>query len=569
MKRLFPKKMRMVEKGLVGEVYFGRKTSPQKIVYFYGFVFLTGIIILILGFRLFNLTVVKGSYYLQLSEENRAREITIEATRGTIKDRKGYVLVENKEADIGAVNERINSKRIYHTKEETAHLIGYRQIASGEDLKNDSCITKLKLGDKTGKKGIEALYDCELRGKNGKKLVEVDARGTFLDTLTVVPAQRGKTLTLSLDYLLQKKAYELIKDKKAVVVGAVPDSGELLVYAVSPAFDPQKFEDGQKDVNLYFENKEKPLFNRATEGVYPPGSLFKLFVAAGVLQEQKMNEKEQIEDTGTITAGPLSFGNWYFLQYGKTEGAVDMKKALQRSNDIYFYKAGEKLGPEGIRKWAREFGLGKPTEIGFYEESGLIPSALWKEETLKEKWYLGDTYNMSIGQGYILTTPIQMLYSALPFANGGKHCAPQLLKGGVVSCTNVAANMNTIQIIKDGMKKACEPGGTGWPLFDFKVKNLDLWDKKLRDTPSEKRASVEAQLNRDLTYWNKIETGCKTGTAESHAVSGNPHAWFTVFAPYENPEIMLTILVEEGGQGSDVAAPIARDILRVYFERRE
>jgi penicillin-binding protein 2 len=230
-------------------------------------------------------------------------------------------------------------------------------------------------------------------------------------------------------------------------------------------------------------------------------------------------------------AGTLSFGNWYFLQYGKVEGMVDVIKAIKRSNDIFFYKTGERTGVEKIKKWADIFGLGKPTKIGFDEAEGIIPSTFWKKEVLKENWYLGDTYNLSIGQGYVGTTPLQTVLVTGVFANGGYLCKPQLLKVGTIHELSLQefskpkckiTRFKNLSLIREGMKQACSAGGTGWPLFDF-----------------------------------KIQTACKTGTAESHAKSGLPHAWITVFAPYENPEIALTVLVEEGGQGSDVAGPIA------------
>jgi len=556
MKRLFPKKVPVVRRGHLGDVRFHRAPPLQNIVLLYFFMFGIGLTVLVLSLRLFQLTIVKGAYYRRLSEENRVKEITIDPKRGSIIDRKGFVIAENKEADVSSGHERISSRRLYEAGEETAHLIGYRQLADRADIKNDNCVNRLKLGDKVGKKGVEQLFDCELRGVAGKKLVEVDAVGEYLRTLTVVPPQNGATIQLAIDLDLQKTAYEAIKGKKAAVVGLVPKTGEVLVFTSSPSFDPQAFEDGGGQVEDYLADTDHPLFNRLTEGTYPPGSIFKLFVSAGILEDKKMTEDTIVMDTGNIKAGPITFGKWYFLQYGKTEGPVNLIKALQRSNDIYFYKAGEALGPEGIKKWAGRFGLNGGTDIGMNETEGTIPSPFWKEETLHEKWYLGDTYNMSIGQGYTLLAPIQLAQGVLPFANGGNLCSPVLLKNGKTNCRKVAMSQKTLALIREGMRQACATGGTGWPLFDFAV-----------------AASPEAALAGGKTASpsalpkKSIPVGCKTGTAESHAKSGMPHAWFTAFAPFEEPEIMLTILVEEGGQGSDVAAPIARDIFKAYFER--
>jgi penicillin-binding protein 2 len=481
-----------------------------------------------------------------LSDENRIRQIIVEQKRGTIIDRKGFVIAENHPANVEGSGGRLVSSRIYHDPEIFAHLIGYRQLADDTDLKNDNCMDKSQLGDKVGKKGAEKLYECDLRGKPGKKLIEVDARGQFLKTLTVLPPTNGKTVQLAIDYDLQKKAYELIKGKKAAIIALKPQTGEVLVLVSTPSYSIQDFESGKNPaIESYFKNKDKPLFNRALEGVYPPGSVFKPVLAAGALEENKIDEKTLVEDTGTIKAGPATFGNWYFLEYGKTEGQVDVVKAIQRSNDIFFYNIGAKLGVEGIRTWANRFGYGHLTGIGLDEAEGLIPSAFWKKDVLKENWYLGDTYNMAIGQGYIQVTPLQIAQATSVFANDGYLCQPQLLKNPTPVCQKLPLSDKTLTLIKQGMEKACSPGGTGWPLFNFEIRNSKF---EIR----------------------KIQTACKTGTAESSQdKAGVPHAWFAVYAPAENPEIVLTVLVEESGQGSDIAGPIAKEILKAYFERSQ
>jgi penicillin-binding protein 2 len=247
----------------------------------------------------------------------------------------------------------------------------------------------------------------------------------------------------------------------------------------------------------------------------------------------------QFEDTGKIKAGPIEFGNWYFLQYGKTEGMVNITRAIKRSNDIYFYRAGARLGPERIKYWSGQFGYGRRSKSAFDEAAGLIPSPFWKEETVGDRWYLGDTYNLAIGQGYVLVTPLQATLATSVFASGGELCEPKLLKDEKPECKKIPIAPDTLDIVTEGMKQACAPGGTGWPLFDFKIEG------------------------------RKIDIACKTGTAESLDKKTAPHAWITLFAPIENPEIVLTVMVEQGGQGSDVAGPIAREILKTYFGRKE
>jgi penicillin-binding protein 2 len=561
-------KLPIFEKGHHGSMHFetgGKRKSLSLLI-----IFTIGCIIffLVLISRLFQLTIVKGTYYRDLSDKNRLREIIIEPRRGTIEDRKGFVLVENTEANINAKGERLFSKRTYRQPEAFSHVIGYRQIADTNDFKNDTCINKLRSGDKVGKKGIERLYECDLRGMAGKKLIEIDAQGQYKDTLTIIPPTDGETIQLSIDAELQQKAYELIQSKRAVVVGLKPKTGEVLVLTSSPAYNPQAFEDSDaKQISYFFNDSSKPLFNRATEGAYPPGSTFKMVVAAGALEEKAITTSTLIEDTGVVEAGNLKFHNWAFLKSGKTDGLVDVYKGLQRSNDIYFYKVGEKLGPVKIKEWAEHFGFQNRTGIGIEESEGIIPSPFWKEEVLSERWYLGDTYNLSIGQGYVNVTPLQVALETSVFTNEGYFCKPQLIKaqnGQELSknCKKLSITPKTIDTIQEGMRQACAAGGTGWPFFDFAV-----FDESLTPEPTVKDASPSARITGKPN--KKIQVGCKTGTAESHARSGMPHAWFTVYAPYENPEIVLTVMVEEAGEGSDVAAPIAKEILKMYFERNE
>lgn len=531
-------KLPLFEKVRFSNINFQNSKKDNTVKFFFLFSLIIFLIFAILLVRLFELTIVKGSYYRRLSEENRIKELIIEPLRGKILDRKGLVIASNNAVNLESNNDRLVSNRVYKDGEVIAPLVGFRQLADRKDLKSDSCINKLKLGDKAGKEGVEKIFECQLRGKSGKKLVEVDARHKYLKTLSIIPPVDGQTLQLALDFELQKTAYSLIKDKKAAVVGLKPKTGEILLLLSTPSFDPQAFEDkSTNEINKYLTDKANPLFNRATSGTYPPGSIYKPLVATAALEEKKIDEQTIFEDTGTIKAGPLTFGNWYFLEYGKTEGKVNIVQALKRSNDIFFYKTSELLGAELMKKWALKFGLGGITNLGLNEEEGLIPSSFWKEEVLHERWYLGDTYNTSIGQGYVLVTPLQMARAAAVFANGGYLCKPELIKvetsrRDVSTCQKLSISQKNYDLIKQGMLQACQKGGTGWPFFDFKP-----------------------------------EVACKTGTAESHAKDKLPHAWFTVYAPADNPEIVLVVLVEESGQGSNIAAPIAKEILKAYFER--
>ncbi|MFZ2206235.1 MAG: penicillin-binding transpeptidase domain-containing protein [Microgenomates group bacterium] len=566
MKRIFNNKLSPVQKIALGDIQFRGIQDPGRKTVFMIFTLGIVIVFIILFIRLFNLTIVKGEYYKRLSESNRIKEILIEPLYGTIRDRKGFVLAENKESNVSNAQDFIRSKRTYYYPEETAHLIGYRQIADTYDLQHDYCMRKLIVGERVGKKGIEQLHDCSLRGVPGKKLIEVNASGKAEGVIAVIPPTSGKDVQLAIDIELQKTAYKALQGRRGVVIVMQPKTGELLAFVSSPSFDPTLFEIGDNKVKNIINNEEKPLLNRITEGVYQPGSIFKPILAVGALEDDIVTKDYLIQDNGFVMAGALRFGNWYFLQYGKTEGPVNMIKAISRSNDTYFYKLGEKMGPEKIQQWAEKFGLGNTVNIGFPQGEGTLPSPFWKKEILKENWYLGDTYNYSIGQGYLLTTPLQMAYALNAFPSNGYVCIPKFLKGESADCKKLPLSQENIQTIQEGMRQACSTGGTGWPLFDFKIRVGPNKPTPTSDS-AKKTSSESAQI--DTAKYQGIQVACKTGTAESHAKSGIPHAWIYAYAPFENPEIAITILVEEGGQGSDIAAPIARDILKAYFERAE
>ncbi|MBI1863324.1 hypothetical protein HYS00_04370, partial [Candidatus Microgenomates bacterium] len=367
--------------------------------------------------------------------------------------------------------------------------------------------------------------------------------GREIQTLGLVPPEPGKDIHLALDMNLQKRASDMIEataSARAAVIATRPKTGELLVMASTPSYDPQAFEDhDQAKMYEYLTSTTHPLFNRATEGTYPPGSIFKLIVATGALEDKKIDENTIVVDTGQTKVGPAVYNNWFYTDYGKTEGDVNLIKALQRSNDTYFYKVGEKLGEGRIKHWSEEFGLGQKVPFPLDQAEGTIPSPFWKQERLGEDWFTGDTYNFSIGQGYALATPLQMHQVAAVFANNGTVCDPQLLKNAYPLCHPMKIAKHTVELVRKGMHQACETGGTAWPLFDFSV------DGK------------------------RIQLGCKTGTAESQDSTTKPHAWFTVFAPFDDPQIQVTVMVENAGQGSSIAAPIAKEILTTYFTQNK
>ena len=262
-----------------------------------------------------------------------------------------------------------------------------------------------------------------------------------------------------------------------------------------------------------------------------------------------------------MRVGSFSFGNWYFLQYGKTEGSLDVVRAIKRSNDIFFYKTGERTGVDTISSYANKFGLGKKLGIDLPGEiQGTVPSPSWKEKTIGEQWYLGDTYNYGIGQGYLLTSPLQINMMTAAFANGGTLYEPHLFKNKKLKIKNKKlVDKQYIDLVREGMRQSCETGGVAWPLFDFKVKNERL--------PIDGKDFIEDDATSSAKM-TKIKIACKTGTAEVGDKETKPHAWITLFAPFYKPEIAITVLVENSGEGSSVAGPIAKKILIDYFEKK-
>ena len=312
-----------------------------------------------------------------------------------------------------------------------------------------------------------------------------------------------------------------MRQKGAVVV--TDGYGEILALYSHPSFDPFNIE-------KYLTNPNLPLFNRVISGAYHPGSLFKLVTAASALSEGKIDKNFTYDDQGVIKVNEFEYNNWFFTQYGKTEGLINLKKALARSTDTFFYKIGEFVGPDVLASWANKFGLGNLTNIDLPGEiSGLVPSPDWKRQYKNENWFLGNTYHMSIGQGDLTASPLQANLMTSVIANGGKFCKPHIKQTGEPPvCADLDLSSEDLDQIKQGMLQACLSGGTGYPFFDF--------------TP---------------------QIACKTGTAETE-IEDKTHAWFTAFAQ----DIVVTVLVEKGGEGSSVAAPIAKDILNYWFHER-
>ncbi len=476
--------------------------------------FLRGILILggfVLIARLFDLQIIKGKYYRKLSEGNRIERIKIKAERGKILARGGEVL----------------------TGPEFSHLTGY--LAETNELEvgkiDPNCIEKgpMRLGQIVGRGGLQEYYNCHLTGVDGEELIEVDSGGNKIRVIGAKAPVTGRDVKTNIDYNLQIEIVNSFEGKTGSVV-ATDKNGAVLALFSSPMFDPE-------DVTKSLNDTELPLFNRAIGGLYHPGSIFKPLVSIAALEEKKIDKDFRYNDTGVVTVesqyGNYSYTNWYFTQYGGKEGEIDLTKALARSTDTFFYKIGELVGIDGLVEWMKKFGLTKLTNIDINGEvQSLVPSPDWKEKVKHEKWFLGNTYHFSIGQGDLALTTVGIHRADLAVANGGKLCDLKIV--GTGKCVELKLKAENIQLVKEGMKKACATGGTAFTFFDFAEKH------------------------------NNLEVACKTGTAETNE-DDKTHAWFFNFAPVNNPEIVMTTMVEKSGEGSKVAGPIARKIMDEYF----
>ena len=534
--------------------------------------------------RLFFLQVIKGSSYRALSDSNRIKTIAIHAPRGIIFDRDGTPLVFNvpgfretindktklleknealKLISEGKNNLEIDSLRNYPYRETFSHVLGYIGQISKEELarlqspeatadggQEDKEFVAYKGGDLIGKIGIEKKYEGLLKGQDGKELVEIDNMGKIIRKLGLTDPTPGQNITLTLDVALQKAAFDAAAFiKKGAVIVSNP-FGEILALLSSPSFDSNLFtmgggytapqESEYKKINQVLSDSEnQPLLNRAIGGTYPPGSTFKLVVASAGLEDKVIDKNFTIEDTGILRVGVFSFGNWYFTQYGRLDGEVNIVKGIKRSNDIFFYKLAELVGVDKLSQFAGKFGLGKKLGIDLDgEQSGTVPTPQWKKGIIGENWYLGDTYHYGIGQGYLLTTPLQVNIWTQAIANHGVLYKPYLLKNTTnKQISKKFLSDETVSLVREGMVESCSTGGGAWPLFGFKVKGKE------------------------------IKIACKTGTAEHGGKDTLPHAWITLFAPAEKPEIIITVLSESSGEGSNIAAPIAKKILEEWFGR--
>jgi penicillin-binding protein 2 len=572
-------------------------------------VVVTGLIVVIaVGFWFVQL--VQGDYYRELAENNRLRKLPIKAPRGLIYDRHGRLLVENipsynlmldrshsadlRQAlafaasvlgrplpELTALVESYNAipdfkpvllaenltlaqvarvgvaglefpefeveiqhLRLYRHREQTAHVLGYlgeateKEIAAAEGL--------YQPGDLVGKKGVEQTYDRILRGRDGERAVVVDSRGKLLKEYGRRDAVPGRNLVLALDLELQQEAARWLTgpEKVGAIVAMDPRNGEILAMVSSPSFNPNIFARRlqKSDWEALIQDPNHPLQNRAIQNTYSPGSTFKIVMATAGLTEGTVDEH-----TSTFCAGGAVFYGRLFRCWKKGgHGTANAHGALMHSCDVYFYSLGQKLGIERIARYSRLLGLGSLTGVDIEgEKKGLVPDAAWSEKVRKMPWYPGETISVSIGQGPVLMTPLQMAQMTAIVANGGRKVTPHLIKDAELpEPEHVALDEKALRIVRDGLWAVVnQPGGTAYN--SARVPGAEM---------AGKTGTVQV-----------IAQAARTD-AKALPFKYRDHAWFTSFAPENDPRIVVAVFAEHGGSGSRSAAPIAQALHAKFFK---
>ncbi|MDE3088876.1 MAG: penicillin-binding protein 2, partial [Chloroflexota bacterium] len=476
--------------------------------------------------------------------------------------------IEENHLDFPGVQVGLEPVREYPEGPLLAHLLGYVGHIPREtyaDYQSQGYAST----DQVGLTGLEYSFEKDLRGIKGRRYIEVDVAGREVANLGEEPPTPGKNLVLTIDLDFQKQVQKILQkamrnahSQQGVAIALDPRSGEILALVTLPSYDDNLFATGISvdDYTSLAQDPLHPLVNHAITGQYPPGSTFKLIPASAALQEHVVDINTRIQTPGTIWVPNKYFpddptlAQPFYDWYKPGFGSLAILGGIAESSDVFFYKlsGGESpnfdngLGQDRLSAYARMFGLGELTGIDLTGEAkGLVPDQTWKRKTIGDIWTVGDTYNMGIGQGYVLATPLQVADYTAIVANGGTLYKPQLVhavtdsQGQIVRTIapqvirRVAVDPQNLAIVREGMREGVVSGTSV---------NVNLAD---------------------------LAVAAKTGTAEYYGprVNGHlpTHAWFTAFAPYDNPQIVVTVFVAGGGEGSAIAAPAAADILRAYF----
>ena len=594
--------------GYLGSPMPGRPDPGRRRVMVMAGIAITALLLIVC--QLWYLQVLEGGRFQEASDKNRIRVRPIAAPRGILFDRKGLPLVDNRPAftlsliprelerdpvkrdatlgrvaallqipfaelqeavtkvspdsilpvrvrrglsmdDVARVEEwkielpgvivEVEPQRAYPNSRFAAHLLGYVREANDEQLKQG----RYRRGDMVGQSGLERLLDEFLRGKDGGERIEVDALGRQMRMIQSTEPHPGAQVVTTIDRRIQEAAEKSMEGHAGAVVVMDPRNGDVLAMVSTPAFEIDRFT-GTIDRNAWLrviQDPDHPLLNRTIQTQYAPGSVFKIVVAAAGLQEGTIVPTDRTHCTGEFHLGEWTFKDWK----AGGHGSVDLLGAIRESCNVFFYEKGLKVGGPVIAKYASAFGLGEATQIDLPgEKLGLIPQPKLRRDKRVGGWHAGETVNMSIGQGAVLVTPMQIARFMGALANGGVLWKPRLVQrierpdkgvvwsdGGSVT-GHVELSPMVWAFLRQSLWSAVNEGGTG---AGARIAGLDIAGK----------------------------TGTAQMISKSKAEKGQDHAWFASFAPVGEPEVVVVVLVERGGKGGQVAAPIARKVLNAIF----
>ncbi|MEW6145454.1 MAG: penicillin-binding protein 2 [Thermodesulfobacteriota bacterium] len=486
----------------------------------------------------------------QASRRNRFKPALV--AQDINRDQLAYI--EARRSSLPGLTIEVNNLRQYPHGVMGASFLGYiGKVSEAELLANP----ELSSNGLVGKTGVEKTWEQSLRGKDGFTQKVTDALGRevksnlFQKDLVNRQSVPGNDVVMSVDIDLQKAAEDALGEEFGAIIAVNVRNGEVLALASKPSFDPADFVKGidSKTWSKLMNDKDFPLVSRATQGLYAPGSVFKMVPAAAAMKEGAIHPDTLVHCPGYYRLGSHVYRCWKRGGHGW----MNMREAIVQSCDVYFYKLADKLGIDRISRYMNFFGFGSPTGIGIEERAGVAPSREWKLEKFKKPWYKGETIVSAIGQGYVSVTPLQIVMMTAAIANGGTLLTPNLVIkevafSGETRLNNVPpkgelpVDKVTLALIRDAMTGVVNgPGGTG---HGARLENVTVAGK----TGTAQVVSLDSQ-----------------SSDKAH----KDHAWFTSFAPAETPEIAVTVLIEHGGKGGAVAAPIAKKIIETYFQLKK
>jgi len=458
-----------------------------------------------------------------------------------------FALVNVLAPTLSGVQTDILSVRQYHDGRDMAHIVGYVGAANKVEV-NEDPVTRLP-GFRVGKSGVEMGFERKLRGKAGIIKLEVDARGHAIRKLDTLQSQQGRELVLTIDQEIQHKAMERLKDlRRAAIVALDARTGEVLVMASTPSFDPNAIIEGLKEEQWasMAKSNDDPLTNKAIRGQYPPGSTFKMVTALAGLESGVITPKTKFHCYGGYSYSNVYFGCW------KKRGhrAVRVRKAIKQSCDVFFYNVAERVGITKLSAMGRKLGLGQTYEFGMPQQKpGVMPTPGWKRATLGEKWYGGETIIAGIGQGFVLTTPLQLAVMTARIATG-REIVPRIVRASPDEHVEEPKVLNIkpehLAIVREGMWAVVNEGG---------------------GTAGRARLPIAGVEMAGKTGTSQVNTASSGRSSSSLKWEQRDHGLFVGFAPADNPRYAVAAIVEHGGSGSRAAAPVVRDVMTALMER--